>query len=212
MGELSHVSPGQEVESAHVNAAYDRVISWYTDATQRTSLAPTPADGEPSWLQDQDRLEISDGSIWRYVLTGDDTGVYVVENELRLTASGSAADPELTWDGDGDSGIRWLASNRWAMVAGGADMAEVNSTGLTAGQTTGYPMLRKGLSAASPGYTFWGDTNTGIVWLAANAFGLVAGGAIRIRLQGGDFYPETDEGRLIGGKLVHVTGRYSQEV
>ena len=90
---------------------------------------------------------------------------------LRI-AAGSAAAPGLTPAGDTDSGIFAPAADEIGISLNGQEVARFNSNGLT---MTGPLRIAAG-SAAAPGLTPAGDTNSGIFAPAADEIGISLNG------------------------------------
>lgn len=61
-GDIENVIPGEPVESGWGNRIRDRVVSRYADATEREFLNPFPEEGQLSWIENEDRLDVFDGT------------------------------------------------------------------------------------------------------------------------------------------------------
>lgn len=116
-------------------------------------------------------------------------------------ANGSAAAPAHAFGSDTDTGAYRVGSNTYGIAAGGSLVAQVDSTGLTvtgAAIASGQFRASDG-SASAPGFSFSGDTNTGIYRIGADTIGIAVNGALIVTI-------DTDGLELASGKAVSGTG------
>ncbi len=130
---------------------------------------------------------IGDGSALTNI-GGDDLGNHTATTTIKAI-NGTAALPAYTWSGDPNTGLYWAAADQIGLSTGGAQRALLNASGLT---VTGYVSTTgvidaggaiygfAGDSVTAPGYTWSGDTNTGMYWVGADQLGLTAGGVQRV--------------------------------
>ncbi len=87
-------------------------------------------------------------------------------------ATGSAANPSISFAADLDTGFYNSGTNTLAVTCAGARVGYFNADGYHTATGT----------AALPSYTFDGDTNTGLYRTAADSIGLSTGGTLRVTL------------------------------
>ena len=108
---------------------------------------------------------------------------------LNSTAGEAVGTPGFSWSGDPNTGMYWVGADQLGLAAGGVQRVLVNSSGVrvagyisttgivdAGGAIYGY----QGDSVTAPGYTWSGDTNTGMYWVGADQLGLAAGGVQRV--------------------------------
>ncbi len=88
-------------------------------------------------------------------------------------ADGAAGAPSYTFSSDTSSGIYIVAPGHVSLAAGGAQMLDVSSGSLFVGSSI---IAAQSGTAGVPGYTFAGDTTTGMYLPAAGQLGLSVGG------------------------------------
>lgn len=143
----------------------------------------------------------SQGSGWTFtgtVVAGSGT-VWSIDN-------GTAAAPALTFASDTDTGFFRTSANVLGVAAGGSSVGTFSSAGFTGatvgahngtvGATTpaagsfttlgatGVTTLAVG-AVGTPSLTFTGDTNTGVYWVGADSFALVANGVAQATITTG---------------------------
>jgi hypothetical protein len=92
-----------------------------------------------------------------------------------LTGDGSNTTPVYSFASDPDCGMYKIASNRIGLAVNGAAIVDVQTTNLTVYQ----PIRVAGGTATSPGYSFTGNTNTGVFRDTADTVGITAAGVER---------------------------------
>src|SRR5690554_8112456 len=64
MAEIDDVQIGETIAVEWGNAIRDRTIQRYANAAERETLHPTPAEGDLSYLEDTNSIEVFDGFAW----------------------------------------------------------------------------------------------------------------------------------------------------
>ena len=64
MPEIDNVQIGETIAVEWGNAIRDRTIQRYANAAERDELHPTPAEGDLSYLEDTNSIEVFDGFAW----------------------------------------------------------------------------------------------------------------------------------------------------
>src|SRR5690606_38313594 len=64
MPEIDNVQIGETIAVEWGNAIRDRTIQRYADAAERDELHPTPTEGDLSYLEDTNSIEVYDGFAW----------------------------------------------------------------------------------------------------------------------------------------------------
>src|SRR5690554_5303538 len=64
MPEIDNVQIGETIAADWGNAIRDRTIQRYANAAERDLLHPTPAEGDLSYLEDTNTIEVYDGFAW----------------------------------------------------------------------------------------------------------------------------------------------------
>ncbi|WKZ29461.1 MAG: tail fiber domain-containing protein [Patescibacteria group bacterium] len=91
-----------------------------------------------------------------------------------ITAStGSVSLPAYTFSGDPNTGLYWASTDNVSVTTGGVQRLTVNNGGVAV--TTGALYVPVG-SVGAPGYTFAGDSNTGIYHPSADTMTVVTNG------------------------------------
>lgn len=97
--------------------------------------------------------------------------------------AGTAADPSLSWSADPDSGFRSVGSGDFIAVSNGVDVVRFFDNGLIVGTAaTGDASVRSPDAVATPGFTWQGDTDTGMFWDGTNSIGWATSGVERMQL------------------------------
>lgn len=134
-------------------------------------------------------LELS-GTTLSVPSTADNLGDHTATTTIKAT-NGTAALPAYTFAGDTNTGLYWVAADQVGLTTGGTQRLLVNSSGL---RVVGYVSTTgvidagaaiygfAGDSVTAPGYTWSGDTNTGMYWVGADQIGFTAGGTQRFRV------------------------------
>ncbi|MDH1271215.1 hypothetical protein N5C81_26795 [Rhizobium pusense] len=128
------------------------------------------------------------GTILTAPTTADNLGNHTATTTIKAT-NGTVALPAYTWSGDTDTGLYWVAADQLGVATGGVQRALVNASGLrVVGYISSTGVIDAGAaiygfsgdSVTAPGYTWSGDTNTGMYWVGADQLGLTAGGVQRL--------------------------------
>ena len=85
MAEIDDVQIGETIAVEWGNAIRDRTIQRYANATERDELHPNPTEGDLSYLEDTNSIEVYDGFAW----------VAGIPNQAVTTAK--IADQAVTW-------------------------------------------------------------------------------------------------------------------
>lgn len=130
-----------------------------------------------------DQIGLTVGGIQQLLVRS--SGIVVSGSVLVNNVGDTAAAPSYSWSGDTNTGFYWVASDQIGVTTGGTQRVLVNSSGLTVtgrvsttglidagGQIYGY----QGDSVTAPGYTWSGDTHTGMYWVGNDQIGLSVGG------------------------------------
>src|SRR5690554_6773433 len=64
MPEIDNVQIGETIAVEWGNAIRDRTIQRYANAAERDELHPTPTEGDLSYLEDTNSIEVYDGFTW----------------------------------------------------------------------------------------------------------------------------------------------------
>src|SRR5690554_4816710 len=64
MPEINDVQIGETIAVEWGNAIRDRTIQRYADAAERDELHPNPTEGDLSYLEDTNSIEVYDGFEW----------------------------------------------------------------------------------------------------------------------------------------------------
>ncbi|RYG62048.1 MAG: tail fiber domain-containing protein [Alphaproteobacteria bacterium] len=157
-----------------------------------------------------DQIGIATGGVQQLLIRT--TGLTISGSVLVNNVGDTAAAPSYSWSGDTNTGIYWAASDQIGITTGSAQRALINSTGLTVTgklTTTGivdagsYIYGYAGDSATAPGYTWSGDTNTGMYNAAADQIGFTAGGTQRLRV--------ITTGAVVTGNMTATAFLYSSD-
>lgn len=112
--------------------------------------------------------------------TSTGTGSVVLSASPTFTGSvgfadGAISSPSIRFASDTNTGFYLAAFDTLGIAVGGVSGGTINSDGLTIAS------VRAGDgTAASPGFTFSGDTNTGIFRVGADQLGIATGGTLRV--------------------------------
>jgi len=111
------------------------------------------------YLGAADSITASAGGVSTF--TANTSGLFVSNNKsLFLPGTGSAASPDLRFNGDDDTGIYSSLVDTLEFTTGGVRRVKLDSTGLEL--NSGVFKTSSSGSASAPSYTFSSDTNTGI--------------------------------------------------
>jgi hypothetical protein len=94
------------------------------------------------------------------------------------SADGTALAPAITFTSDTNTGLYRVGPDNIGIAAGGVLSLDVSTTAVT----SALPVVGPLGAAATPTYTFTGDTNTGIYSSGADTIDLATGGAARVSL------------------------------
>ena len=166
-------------------------------ADNRVSFELEGVDGK-----DYIAIDTSDGSEVMTLSAGGSSGqlLRVEASKMRYAASGTMAilaeDPTATNPvfvpnaTDEDTGIGWAAADALSLVAGSVEaircVEDSSAATIQFGQDTYDPMIQQasGTAAGSVGYSFKGDTDTGMSSGAgSNQFALVSNGANKLTIE-----------------------------
>jgi hypothetical protein len=96
-------------------------------------------------------------------------------------ADGTVALPALTFNSDTDTGFYWISAGIIGLAINGVKIQQWSVVGPGYVNPVGFPDG----AAATPSITFASDTNTGIYWVSADTFALVANGVEVGRISSG---------------------------
>lgn len=88
---------------------------------------------------------------------------------------GSAAAPSLYFTGDTNSGLYWIGADTLGFTTNGVLAMSISAAAVI----NALPLSGAVGAAATPGYTFTGDLNTGLYWIGADNVGVSTGGTLR---------------------------------
>ena len=97
-----------------------------------------------------------------------------------ITAVGSAAAPSHTFTGDTDTGMYRDGADSISITTGGVQRLDIDGGGIKGKVVFAAPYG----SAAAPGFSFDGDTDTGMYRQGSNEIGFATGGTENLRLTG----------------------------
>lgn len=143
------------------------------------------------------------GIVWDYVnsnlvIYGDGLSeVARVSDTQILGVAGSASAPTYSFGGDTDTGM-YRGSGTLILGVAGSARITVSETAID----TTEPLEGPAGSASAPTYSFSGDPNTGMYWVAADQLGFAAGGTESFRIVDSgttqEIFPGTDNAFLLG--------------
>ena len=110
------------------------------------------------------------------------------------TAYGSAGAPSHSFSDDPDTGMYRVGANLLGFATGGVSRLQISSIGVQ----TSVPFRPSDGSAASPAYSFDGDTNTGMYLAWADGLGFATGGTLSYSMQSDAFLPSPDGSKTLG--------------
>jgi hypothetical protein len=87
---MPNVVSGNTIESAWGNAIRDRIVQRYASLAERTSLSPTPSDGDLSFFEDSGAVDIYYSGSWRPLGTQEVDGSVEVFGPVSHTTSFAA--------------------------------------------------------------------------------------------------------------------------
>ena len=168
---------GEDIDSAFSNwdtASVNAIVksSWTSATDTPTGLTfRTTPDGSGT---SQERMRID---------ANGNVGIGTTSPASKLNINGSYdLAGGLTFN-DGDSGIYENIANRLAIIVGGDVVAGFNAGGLDASVTGGAVVYTDAVASSTQvGFTFSGDTNTGMGHAGADQLSLIAGGLEIMRL------------------------------
>ncbi len=98
------------------------------------------------------------------------------------TNGGSAGSPGYSFSGDTDTGLFSSTSDTLEVSVGGSNIFDLSSAGLVSNTSGGGVVTSANGTAASPTFSFSGDTDTGWFHPAANTLAATTGGTERVRI------------------------------
>lgn len=98
--------------------------------------------------------------------------------QVLASGTGSPAIPSFSWIGDPNTGIYRPGNEQIAISTNGIQRLLVSTTALT----SSVPVFAPAGTAAAPGYSVAGDTNTGMLFPAADTIAWSTGGTEKLRL------------------------------
>lgn len=110
------------------------------------------------------------------------------DDDPRLQPAGSASNPAYSFRGDLNTGMYRISADIIGIATGGAERLRIQSDYLrTTGGSTGNPAIKvTSDSNSTPGYTWSGDSDTGMYRISANYLGLAAAGTLIIQVASND--------------------------
>lgn len=133
-----------------------------------------------------------------------------------ITATGPAGQVNINADGAGGGvfitalgavvgQVQVNATSQYGAVVGGVSVFTANATQLT----LVVPIRNAAASAATPAYSFTGDTNTGMYREGADIVGISAGGTVRLTVSGAN---ATTSGIGVAGNITGNRGTFGAQV
>src|SRR5690554_4425535 len=113
MPELDNVQIGETIAVEWGNAIRDRTIQRYADAAERDELHPNPTEGDLSYLEDTNSIEVYDGFAWVAGIPNQAVTTPKIADQAVTTAkiaggavtAGKIADQAVTWAKIGDGAV-----------------------------------------------------------------------------------------------------------
>ena len=110
-----------------------------------------------------------------------ETGGNFISGGWQRAGDGSEATPSHSFDTDGDSGMYKYSANAIGFATGGVAKWSIGAAGNLVARN-GTVVRSSQANAASPSYSFDGDTDTGMYWHSANRLAFTAGGVGRVSI------------------------------
>lgn len=126
----------------------------------------------------------------------------IVTDVQFLSVDGSAGAPQYSFATDPDTGIYRVLSNRMTLVAGGADILQIDAT-LGATVVGANVMSTSAGTSSAPGYTFNSDRDTGFYNSAANTIAFATNTAERGSVNGAGLWTLGSSG---GTEIHRING------
>ncbi len=96
-----------------------------------------------------------------------------------LNSDGSAAHAAYSFASDDDTGVYRIGANNLGLAVAGTKVFDIEATQAT---ITGVPLRAYTGSVSAPGYSFAGDTNTGMYTLTGDQLGFATGGVLQLEV------------------------------
>jgi hypothetical protein len=177
------------------------------------TLCPNRADTDTGigWVGADALALVTAGALQATVSSG---GIFLsnAAGPQMINEVADSANPTLVPNrADVDTGIGWLSTDNFTLVAGGVEHVRIGSNmtrGPGAAATWGLNNTTGGVSSTSPSLQpNYNDLDTGIGWVGANEIALITGGALRASIHSGGLNV-TGNGaeciRATGGPFVAV--------
>jgi hypothetical protein len=154
------------------SGVFSRVHSWATDKTNTVAVTASRMDAEDDGF--------ATGLSNCLVKDGQQTATARIPFALGVSAMvGTTAGVSYSATGDVNTGVYFPASDQVGLVAGGTEIVNVSSTGITVTGTltpSGQIVGSAG-TVGAPGYSFASDLDCGMYRIGANNIGLAVNGA-----------------------------------
>lgn len=117
-----------------------------------------------------------------------------------------AGSPQYTFTADLDTGVANTAANVLRLVTAGTTRLLVDTTKIT------FSLQAQALdgTAATPGYTFSGDTATGLFGVSTSVLGVSVAGTSRMEFATAEMRPSTNLGYTLGSSAKYFSGVIAQ--
>lgn len=159
------------------------------------ALSGSGADTRVAFFTGTSTLSSAAGLTW--------DGTNLVATRFVFAASGvSVNSPSFFFSGDGNTGGYWVQADRWMLTAGGGDILQIDSAGVSSIQAF---YLANGLEA-TPSMAFGSDANTGVWRSASDEFAISTGGVLRAYFYNSGLAMHTNSALLIQGGDLSIPG------
>jgi len=137
----------------------------------------SPVNGMIRYNSSNNKFEAYENGAWTNMIGGSASSASSVS-----AGAGSVGTPSISFSGDPDTGFYSSGTNSIGISAGGANIFNLTSNGLTS-PTAGGALLKTGNgTAAAPTFSFAGDTDTGWYLAAPDTLAASTGGVERMRI------------------------------
>jgi hypothetical protein len=181
-----------QITTTNLNSTLPLLVALSSATTPSYSFTGDPNTG--MFSSAADTLDLSTGGSTKVQITtvSLNSGVPV------LTTTGSTAAPGYSFSGDTDTGLWSSGANTINFSTSGTSRMQLSITelGINLPVNTGLG------TAATPSYSFTGDTNTGMFSSLADTIDFSTGGTSRVQVTNGAFYSTTPFYTSAGSALV----------
>lgn len=137
-GEIDDVATAETVEAVHVNRVKDRSVQRYATTAERTSLLPSPVEGDVAYLEDSDDLEIYDGSSWINIAQ---TAYVDAADALALPKAGGTMSGDLNMGQNDLDGLAGIGTTDFAAADAGSIWSDYTTSDGVIGNATIFTLV-----------------------------------------------------------------------